>query len=604
MATNKGTKRKYDSRKKGKRQDSEDEDEVETTSRSKRSRNVPSKDNDPSWYAANEFMLKDAASIPFSNRAGLPIQMPNHGLQNPAYGNFKGLNGAKFTFPSVMGIACSLTPGVSEFAESPVNVAARNIYSWVRHANSGHANYDAPNLMLYLVAMDSLYAIYSHCARMYGLIRTYSARNAGLPRALFAACGWDYEDFMYNQVQFRLWLNTFAQKVGSMCVPASMTYMTRHLWMFQNVFADGQTSKASFYMYFPYDVYEYAATGARADDLQTEFADSKGTPGLVSHPVGFTADFMGQLGGKMKFKRLTEILDLVVESIMASEDLGIMSGDILKAFGAENVWRLVPIHEDFEVLPVYSTEVMEQIHNLNLVGEPKWFIGQDGRDDAYNDGYNVSALKELVIPSAKKSLLVTPKQFWARGFSKTISNAAWIADAATEGDQFINMHMEDVTPGDVMVATRLMSQTYYTEVTWKAPGTGTAVDTNTAKAAVPLATGSDVARFLTFVKNEWNDTGLYDPNVMYIDSLAFNANLSQAGIVDRLRMLGYLETFQYHPMFYGYDTRTADVSLISEHGDIENWTTITEDVLKRMHEVALLSQFNVPLMGAWNQKVR
>jgi len=591
--------RKRDTNRKGKQRNADVDEEDDVTSKRRTSkRTIPSRDNDPSWYAANEFMLRDAASIPFSNRAGLPVTIPRHsgGTVTAA------LNSGKITFPSVCGLALSLTPGVSENADSPVNVAARNIYAYVRHANSGHANYDAPNLMLFLLSMDSLFSIYGHCARMYGLLRTYSARNAALPRALFAACGWDYDDFMYNQVQFRLYLNTFAQKVGSMCVPGSMTYMARHLWLFQNVFQDAPISKAALYMYFPYEVYEYAPIGAWNDNAQLELQQTPDTPGLIAHPICYSKQNMGQIGGKMKFARLAEILDLCVESLMSSEDLGIMSGDILKAFGPENVWRLVPIHEDFEVLPVYSEEVLQQIHNIQFIGEPVWEIGTGGQDDMWYDGFDVSAVKEFVDPNRKVSYLYSPAAYWITNQTKFIATEA--ASQMTQGDTFLNMHQEDVGPGDVMVATRLIPRTYTTTVNKDVPD-GTSTKKVSISGLRPLSTGSDVCRFATIVVDAWNG-GAYDPVITYWDTNFYGLDPSTSdNFFNFAKLISRLEAITDHPILYSYKRGDGTAwTLIGVHGDIENWTTVAQDVVTRMHEVALLSQFNVPLMGSWNQKVR
>lgn len=553
-------------------------------------RSSNSRDNDPSWYAANEWLLRDSASLPFSTRAGTPLTFPEmRRTTSPT----EAILEYKVTFPGVIGMPCSSYPGAPRTADDPVNTAARNVYSWVRHANSGHANYDAPNLMLYLLAMDSLYSVYSHCARMYGLLRTYAVRNAYLPRALFAACGWDYDDFMYNQVQFRYWMNTLAQKIGSMCVPANMTFFKRHMWMYQNVFADGASDKAGLYMYYPYDLLVYSPVGAEYDDLQPAFAESQGTPGLVAHAIGAgnqNSDIPDTNG--LTFATVSKIVDQAIESIMSSEDLGIMSGDILKAFGENGVWKLVPIHEDFTVVPVFSEEVLDQIHNSRAFGFPSKTTGTQ-QFSVYTDGYRVSAVKELVVPNEKKSFLVVPDQYACGGMG-----------IISSGDQILNMHKDDVGPGDVMVATRFMLVTEPITFTSVVPGTGTATTTLSSGSWRAVGVGSDVVRGYNVITNRWLASGVYSPSatMRYNRVNLDDKTVSMAQLNDMLRLIMEFQVFERHPMLlvtqYQNSSDSPDTVIRALLMDIENYTSVSADTLKRMHETALLSEFSVPLMGS------
>lgn len=106
--------------------------------------------NSPEWYYKDERVLKDVASFSFLKGLGTNLDLgkvfvPSAGA-NPL--------GSVSSVPGVMSMKIGLTAGISVDAQSPLNLAAQNVYSFVRYDNSGAANYDPPDLMLYLIAMD------------------------------------------------------------------------------------------------------------------------------------------------------------------------------------------------------------------------------------------------------------------------------------------------------------------------------------------------------------------------------------------------------------------------------------------------------------------
>lgn len=87
-----------------------------------------SKDNDPSWYALNPQLLKDAASFPYAWPLGNRLNL----------GKFARLIN-KGSVPGIMAMNWVPTIGYSSNGTSPANVASINTYTKVRHDNSGHA---------------------------------------------------------------------------------------------------------------------------------------------------------------------------------------------------------------------------------------------------------------------------------------------------------------------------------------------------------------------------------------------------------------------------------------------------------------------------------
>ena len=558
-----------------------------------------SKPNDWRWYAQNEQLLKDSSSFPYSWPLGNKL---NLGVNAPEVN--------KGSLPGVMAIWTAPTFGWSDNPNSPVNVAARNIYSFVRHANSGHANYDAPDLMLYMCAMDSIYSYLSFLKRVYGVISTYSYTNRYYPKAVITAMTVDYDDVQRNLADFRGFINSFAVKVGSMCIPASMSYMAKHMWMYSGLYYDSDQDKAQTYLFVPNNLYRYALDTDGAGMLESfSLAEYYTTIGTTDHEPSY-----------INFEGLRKIADDMLNPILRSEDMNIMSGDILKAFGAANIYKVEGIGETYTVLPSYEPEVLDQIQNMSLVGRFK-FSGHDQMNQ-------VGAAKLCQDPT--KGWLVS-KPLFNHAYPFTLADEEFPGQNVFISDKIVTFEHGDITPANTMEATRMTNIAreyskehtdsyevhtlgsevglfariyYYVEVEgdWKLQNTQaiysglthilnlksnevySQVKENMDSAAVGTAQDAIQNYFSTMF-------------ISFRDELSKDANL-----VHRLSQ------FNRHPAV-AITTGLQDVDTGTRHVapaygrfngyifDVNYYTVLSEEDLRVMSEIALLSQFNITQYG-------
>lgn len=213
--------------------------------------------NDPNWYLHNNQLAKDVASFSFNARTGDRIYLKGYGATSINL-YMPGIYSIQ-TMPSIGYCAGAATP------TAPANQAAAQLYSYVRHANSGHSNYDAPDLMLYLLAMDSIYTYWAFLTRAYAISRTVSMRNTYVGDAMLKAMHINPDDLRDNMANFRAYINSYAARVMSWAVPRVMNYLTRHSWMYSNIYKDEDVAKSQFYMYNPAALFQYqldSETGA------------------------------------------------------------------------------------------------------------------------------------------------------------------------------------------------------------------------------------------------------------------------------------------------------------------------------------------------------
>lgn len=483
--------------------------------------------NDPSWYAASAELLRDSASLSYNNAIGVKMDL---GIDN-YLGNPSKCPGLKSS-PGIMAFNVVPGPGLSLNNSSAVNVAARNIYSFVRHQNSGHANYDSPDLMLYLLAMDEIYAFYNNLKRVYGVMATYSIKNRYMPNALVTAMGFNYDDLIHHLPELRYYINVLCNKINTLCVPSTMTYMIRHSWMFSNVYADSDDPKAQLYVFRQIGYRAYEETNLPAALKWYSLPD------------------------KITYNDIRAVGDYMLSKIIESEDMNIMSGDILKAYGESSLFRVVPVEDNYRVTPVYNEEVLMQIENMTIL-------------PATNPTLDIS----YVIDT--NTITYNP--------IFTSTSVGWATN------RIINMHKSEVTPSDTMVATRLMVQPDKEVI--KEDNPGECVFTLTGMGS-EFVLGAKVYYYDEISADKWELQSLDFQSVIYYEPDDYNPT--------DLSTITMIEKFDWHPCIWlifhigqmGHISFT-NTDLVGYSFDLENYTIVDHLTLTKMHDTAILSEFGI-----------
>lgn len=528
-------------------------DEQELKGRKFAAGKVMHSSNDPQWYFKDANVLKDVASFSYQARLGSNSHFDQLEAGSTATGQDINYLSAISSIPGVMAIEIAITPGIAETAQSPVNLAATNVYSFVRYKNSGASNYDSPDLMMYLLSMDSLYAMWNWMKRIYGIASTYSQTNLYYPRALMDANCVDLDDVLANLANFRAFLNIKAGELSAFCVPATMTYNIRHSWMFSNVYTDSDTNKAQTYMFVPSYFYKYE-----------ENVSQKGGQ-LVPVPI-----LMNMPTAKFTVAQLMQMFNTMIQAVQQSEDIGVMSGDILKAYGEGGLFTISTFDADYKVEPTYSREVLSQIENAHVL-------------------CSESRLATTLTP-AMFTITQDPNTNWIlfhpTGMAPGVINEV--------DQQYLNFHWDSPTPEDVMVATRLKAGIFDDH-----DGSGSHVDTCGSEIAIsawmyvygfsndktvkhpgtaPLTGQPSILNKYYVPKNLMLGTGGVDPTFQDVDIV--------------LSTLMLLSSFDWHPQVNVWDAATR--VWIGPFLDCDKYTLINANNVESLNIVALLSEFNVP----------
>jgi hypothetical protein len=226
-----------------------------------------------------------------------------------------------------------------------INVAATSIYTFVRHANAGKTNYESSDLMLYLIAMSEIYVGIQELIRAYGLASYFRSRNLYSGHILRAL---GFEDSLRdNLANARYSINTLINKTKAFAVPRTFSYFEERLSEYANVYSDEDSDMGQILFNVPTVLYEF--------DPYTEETGGKLKPKM----------WAGDHGGYFNFETRVAALNQMLDKLRRNEDINIMSGDILKAYG-DNLFHLGPIPIDYAQTPVYDILQLHQYQNAHV----------------------------------------------------------------------------------------------------------------------------------------------------------------------------------------------------------------------------------------------
>lgn len=476
--------------------------------------------NDVSWYTNNPQLVKDACQLSFFNPLGEHIT----------------LNEAKFTVPGIMAFDVLYGPGVSQKSVDPVNQAALGIYGEIRKANSGAKNYESSDVMLLLMGLDSIYAMYSFATRIYGILTSYSQVNRYTPRALCAAMGVNFDDFQNNIADFRYYLNTLPTKVSQFAAPAVMPLFKRHAWLFNNIYRDGTTNKSQYYLLNPAGYYTWEEeTEGKVGYLKFNPLTNRTTP--------------------LTLADLEQIFETMIDKLLGSQDVGIICGDILKAYGDSGLITLSQIPEDFTVEPVMDLTVLSQIQNATIT------------DCAIMDA-----------DLTQSTGIGTPTFRWQPQLYSPRINLGFLS-----APKMLTMSMDVPTPEDIIEATRLTAF----------------VKQGSSSNYVVSCMGTEIITTAHIVRMDAEGS----PEVIGIANCSVTNLAVPSGVEKLLDDLSMWQAFDWAPAFnvaYKLNAQ-GEVKYLLPYLEYNNYRELEEKELAKIHRTAILSEFALPYYGAFGK---
>lgn len=529
----------------------------------------PSTSGENARFSGDPALARDAASIPFSWVTGTTNDLRRE--EDTRFVTYQNQSvqaaSEKFTAPGILVEWLQPSIGYTADQTSPINVAATSIYSYIRHANSGSANYDANDLAIYLMAIGDIIAYVNFLIRAYGLAGLVSSRNRYLPKALLQAQNINADSIIGNLAQFRYSLNYALNKLSSFAVPKDFEYFARKKFIFSRLYHEGTSIKDQMYLYAPSGFLE-----------ATTDSDSAGA-------LAYAPYHTVSMGSQPRYSadELISRLNRMIDKLFYSEDYNIMSGDILKAYGLDGILKYERVDPDYIVAPEFEISVLEQMKNATVVPEFE----------------EASGLNYAIQQDPTKSFLISKLSTIKLASTNQVTSPQFAGLTLLDSSRILTTTTAEVSPELILTSSRLMA--------------GFEIGTDESGFVAKLYSGFEVCTDATVVyfnettedESDFTSFSLKTITIAFIDGLDGYVEKSYESLFNQLKHRGVVESFQFAPQTWHFQvTRTEagntvklTVNRVARFVSFDNYAVITRENLRVMHEACLLGMMKVPSIG-------
>lgn len=511
--------------------------------------------NDVSWYSKNPNLLVAAGSFPFPNRPGMSIPLSD---VNVTVGSDVKPFPRTYNIPGVLALDWVPHIGKSQTATDPASILGKEMYAKVRKAYSGSLNADAPDFVMYVMALDSVFAYIAWLKRLYRTLTAWSPNNYALPDEVLKAMLVQpaaIQSLRTNRT--RLWqiINELVLQSRKFTCPGDMDIFNRHYWMSDNVYTDDATINSQFYLFNLYGVYQFA---------MLNMPDGNPGPGLKIVQMPQTTK-----GANLTVDDLYSFGTGLIDALVAWDEAYEINGYLMRAYEGSKLFIVDELPANEVLTPMYEPEVLMQIENSRTVPALN-----------SNASYILTGLN-VTQDVATNAVICDPKI--------TMAESADVAhEIEGEGytlNPWLSIRSDNPTVADSVVASRLHALV-------QNPVTASALITYDVVAAseIPL-------RWRLHNGSAWRP--IYATPVYTINqdgNTITNGNSVYTSIWAVLNC-GEAEQFDWHPFSWVTFTRVPSNGLNVEvrtttMGDTHNVTFIQPNDLTNLHKICLYSELN------------
>jgi hypothetical protein len=487
------------------------------------SRTITRGPNDISWRTKSS-LAPLAGTLPFGIPSGIHYKDLGTAITGLA-------DSFVYTNPGILVFKMLLMAGNSADYNSAFNLATRKIYSFVRHANSGSKNYEAADLGMYFLSLGQGIGMLSFLQRLYKTITKFSTTNRYTPDALVKSMGVNYDDIKQHQAELAWLIRWLGNSLNSLAAP-KMAYFDSCYFAFLHIFKDSESPKEQFYMFVPdafgiYDpTYDTNGGGVKFNDTDMSF------PGASYTSLKTYAD-------------LVAMVHKLMDVLLSDEDVGIMSGDILKAYGEGGLFK-AQAESDSDIIFEHSEEILQQIHNANCISGSLISV----------KGYKQNPGATNTAPFIEQDL--------ASG-SQSIASSYHVAK------QYIDAFSKEPDYKEVfnccvlksLCGVKAVSSSYYAD-----PDTCVFGNYFVRDVWIVTGCGGSYTRF--------SIASMFNPVYQFTTgSLGYSGNYK-------------VTNFDWHPLVLIADTSISEYAFL---GDVQNLNFFSNEVFKRIFDTSMLSLF-------------
>lgn len=489
-------------------------------------------------------------------------------MQLPLATFASGLDSVPNVLPGILRLLWAPSFGNSTLPTDPASIAGKEFYGRVRASFSGSIDADAPDFVIYIGALDSVFTYIGWLKRVYRTLTTFTSDNFFLPDGLMAAYGFTQEEAtQLRRDKVRLWqgINELILKSRKFKCPAVMDLFNRHYWMSDNVYADDASTRAQLY------VFNLAGVYALGD--VTEVSGGETITGLVMTPLQHDSVSVGE---HAVCDSLIEFGDALLRAIDAWDDGYLISGYLQRAFDATPSFTVAELMQDEQLTSQFVPEVLTQIENSRTVIPPFTAVSENQTAWATDIKVTQNVLTNAVVSNVNMSFPLG-----------TADPVATIVAALPNGlKPMLSIRNDQPSVTDSVIASRLHAYV------------ALSIDSQAKRVNVNVTAGSEIPLQWSVITAHYSTDGsmaFMDKPIQYLSML--DTADSEGVALTQFDWEGFftIPQFDWHPFFtvlYVTGPESAPTYTLYPVGDTHNATTISSDQLANLHKVCMYSELN------------
>lgn len=505
--------------------------------------------NDFSWYSKYPSLLNAAASLPYPYRPGMNLPMGSmRGAQTNA--STVEYTDVSLRVPGVLRINWAPSVGQSTLPTDPASIVGKEVYAAVRKVFSGSIDADAPDFVMYLLALDSLFSYIGGLKRVYRTLTAWSSDNFQTPDTLLLALGCNatsISNLRSNSADFLRCINELVLQSRKFRCPAIMDMFNRHYWLNDNVYTDAPTINSQFYV-FRQTYYLKLAANAAIPGSSTITA-----AGLtaVSSPISASSN--------LTVKSLYDFGISLIQALDSWDDCYMISGYLMRAFEGTASFVVDELDVNDSLTPVYVEEVLMQIENARSV----FGTLREATLNVYQD------------PSTNAVI------------SQPLATVSSTMTYGVEHDlpPILSIRSDSPTVEENVIASRLQMNMSLSQITHSVLST---------EEGYPVFCASEIVSSIHLIGCDPHNSGSAASSVTLRSVFGLSSNNPSATLFVDLPRYLWVTQFDWHPILYVLymdSTSPTTGAQIIPIGDLHNVTVLDRAQLKEINRICLFSEF-------------
>lgn len=495
--------------------------------------------NNPNWYYTDAGIADDMSRMSFNNFQGDSIKLGSIALTNPSIFVFDMLPSPGTT--SVSNGSALLTNGT--------NLAAIKLFSELSMKSGRTTSYAPQDVAMLELAIGEVLSMISFCRRAFGIAFSYNQRNRDYPRHIISSMGINVDDFLSHLPEYRMRLNTIITAFNQVPFPSNVAYLDKCASLYDNIYLDSPSAMAQSILMRP---------------LRTWILDETSYEGgtILKTVSPFTYPGNADTHDPVAFYIVLNCLQAQVEQLLDSGTLNYIYGDILNLSQKNSIplLTLAFVPEAYSIMPVYNEKFLLQMHNMTIarypVMDPKSIDSScTPSNDVYPDTNKNAIRYKPCLPLNQQSA----------GSSIQISDI----------DKFFNNTIIDSNNGDPSIEDRIEMTRYKI---MNDPSTAILYDntTHVQYCAYPILPDHYCAGLNVFGIS-WNTHQF--GKLSFITSSFMTPDISRYFAI-------YISKLDWAPLLQLYNGEDGAIFQTGSLGDLDYYTVINSDYLKRVNLLA------------------